>query len=163
MSYSEKVVLKSVKSQLVAANLGITLDASSVEISTPIIQNLFNEARSYVFSFGVEVGNGMVLYHDMELRNFRSVIIEVIIVIKEKIPENGKIWVYELPGVENMATAVHRGSLATLGETYELIQEWIEKNNYQIIGPVREVYLEFDQNVQPSATEVQFPVRKVEV
>ena len=53
MSNSEKVVLKSVKSQLVAANLGITLDASSIEVSTPVIQNLFEELGAHVLKFDV--------------------------------------------------------------------------------------------------------------
>ncbi len=161
MSDLGKVVLKSVDSQLVAAILGITLDALSVEISTPIIQNLFDELISYVFKTDVQFGNSMVLYHDMELRNYKSVIVEVAILIAEKIPENGKIWVYELPGVNNMVTAVHRGPLDELLGTYELIQKWIKENNYQIIGPAREVYLELDRDNQPSVTEVQFPVTKI--
>lgn len=162
MSDSGNIVLKSVESQLVAASLGITLDASSVEISTPVINDLFATTLSFVVESGAQLGTFMVLYHDMELRKFKSVIVEVAISITEKIPENKKVWVYELPGVENMATIVHRGSLETLEIAYKSLETWIKTNNYQVIGPAREVYLELDQDNKPSVTEVQFPVRKIE-
>jgi len=35
------------------------------------------------------------------------------------------------------------------------------KNNYQIIGSVREVYVEYDENNNPSAVELQYPVEKL--
>ena len=120
MSSTEKVILKSVKSQLVAANLGITSDASSIEISAPVIQNLFEELVAHVFKSSIQVGSGMVLYHDMELRNYRSVIVEVAIAIANKISGNGKVWVYELPGVENMATFVHHGTIETLELRFQI-------------------------------------------
>ncbi len=61
-----------------------------------------------------------------------------------------------------MASLVHRGSLATLEESYEALFSWIEKNNYQIIGSVREVFLEYGENFNPLVTEVQVPINKIE-
>ena len=170
MSDSEKVVLKSVEPQLVAASLGIIPNATEVEKIAPIIAKVFNIAYQHTQNNGLEkIGNLICIYHDIKLRdsdiNLRdiSIPIEGAVPIFETIPNSEQVWVYELPKVESMASIVHKGSLGTIQQSYDALFEWADRNNYQIMGSIREIYLEYDENRNPSATEVQFPVRKLKV
>jgi len=61
---------------------------------------------------------------------------------------------------------VHQGPYETLHLAYNAISVWLEENQYQITGPVRECYLKgaWDE-LDPKGwiTEIQFPVRKKEL
>jgi DNA-binding transcriptional MerR regulator len=66
-----------------------------------------------------------------------------------------------VPAVEMMASLVHQGSYSTLSQAYSTLGHWIKQNDYEIVGPAREIYLKIgfqrgdrDDNV----TEIQFPV-----
>ena len=160
MSYSEQVVIKSVESQLVAASLGVI--PNDREGAPSVIVPLFQKTSEYLISQGAtNLGNAICIYHDIESRNHQSIPIETIIPIFEQIPATQEIWIYELPKVDYMASLVHRGPLDTLEEAYDKLSSWIKKNNYQIIGSVREVYVEYDENNNPSAVELQYPVKKI--
>ncbi|MGK7893591.1 MAG: hypothetical protein AB4372_08195 [Xenococcus sp. (in: cyanobacteria)] len=163
MSDSEQVVVKSVEAQLVAASLGVI--PNDREGGAPIIGTLFTKTSEYLLAQGVQsFGNAMCIYHDIEPRNHKSIPIETIIPIFEPVAETESIWIYELPTVNNMASLVYRGSIDNVLEIVEAdktLTKWIEKNNYQIIGSNREVYLEYDENRKPSAIELQYPVKKL--
>lgn len=66
--------------------------------------------------------------------------IEVAEPITKIISGNATVKVYELHAVDKMACIVHKGSFSEIGKTYKVINQWIEKNNYKISGPVREIY-----------------------
>jgi effector-binding domain-containing protein len=72
------------------------------------------------------------------------------------------VLIYELPGVEKMATVVHHGSYNTINQAYAALPAWIETNGYKIIGSNREVYIigGNQQDNESYVTEVQFPVAK---
>lgn len=68
-----------------------------------------------------------------------------------------------VPAVETMATLVHHGSYATLSQGYSTLGHWIRQNEYEIIGPAREVYLKIGLlhgDRHDNVTEIQFPVTK---
>ena len=170
MSDAEKVVLKSVEAQLVAANFGIIPNATEVEKIAPIIANLFDVAYRYTLQNGLDrIGNLICIYHDIKLRdsdvNLRStsIPIEAAVPIFETIPNNEQIWIYELPKVDSMASIVHKSSLGTIKQAYETLFKWSDDNQYQIMSSIREIYLEYNENRIPIATEVQFPVKKIKV
>lgn len=105
------------------------------------------------------------LYHNAEHTD-RDWDIEVCEQITEDLPSTKYINVHSLPGVETMACIVHAGTLATIGESYESILKWLAENNYQIVGPCREVYIHGpspagNQNDPATMTEIQYPVEKV--
>ena len=80
------------------------------------------------------------------------------------IPEDPNVVQHMLPGVDTLATVVHKGSFITIGEAYTTIIKWIEANDYQINGSAREVYLRpadnGSQTDSDTVTEIQFPVAK---
>jgi effector-binding domain-containing protein len=75
--------------------------------------------------------------------------------------EGEHISVEDLPGIE-AATAVHQGPFATLSQAYNAVFTWIESNSYRVVGPSREVYLQYERGGDQSnyVTEIQFPVEK---
>lgn len=87
--------------------------------------------------------------------------IEVAEPITKHVPSSDTVKVYELPAVDKMACVVHNGSFNSIGETYKVISQWIEKNNYKISGPVREIYHKggwTTSNPDEYITELQFPL-----
>lgn len=80
------------------------------------------------------------------------------------LPEDPKVKEHLLPGVDSMATVIHKGPFISISEAYTAIIKWIEANNYQINGPAREVYLRpaanGSQTDPQTVTEIQFPVER---
>ena len=63
------------------------------------------------------------------------------------------------------ACAFHRGSYATISETYDRILEFIEEKGYQIDGPIRESYIDGVWNMDSECdwlTEIQIPIKEKE-
>src|SRR3972149_1130530 len=46
-----------------------------------------------------------------------------------------RVQVRELPGIDTMACAVHHGPFNTLNQAYSALMQWIQTNNYRIVGP----------------------------
>ncbi len=76
----------------------------------------------------------------------------------EAVPAGNGIEVVDLPVVE-VASSVHRGTMAAVGEVYERMIQWIEDSGHRIAGYSRELYLETDDGV-PSVTELQVPIAR---
>jgi effector-binding domain-containing protein len=61
-----------------------------------------------------------------------------------------------------VASTVHIGPFSIIGDTYNAIKSWVDKNGYKIVGPCEEVYLNEPGNTPPAEirTEIRFPVQK---
>jgi effector-binding domain-containing protein len=69
----------------------------------------------------------------------------------------------ELPAVETMATIVRPGTNAESHTSFSAVGRWIEANNYEVVGPCREVFLEpitGPPGFEGALVEIQFPIRK---
>jgi len=153
------VVLKKVEPMLIAGVRGV--------IAAPSEQKpLWDELVCELDSKGVFTGPCFAMYHSEEPQWD----IEVCWALKRPVKPSDKIKVYELPGVETMASTVHNGPFVTLHEAYKAILKWIESNGYRVTGPCREIYLHSPQHTatgvsqtDPSnVTEIQFPVAKAQ-
>ena len=154
-----EVLLKPVEAQLVAATVGVI---PNYQDCGPIMESLFERVYRHCYNQGIKKpGVGLNLYHDTKLRD-ENIPIEAAAHIAEEIPGDEQIWVYKLPAVETMACTIHQGAFSGLGQAYNAMLEWIEKNGYQIVGSTREVYLQYEQGGDPEqyVTEVQVPVEK---
>lgn len=70
--------------------------------------------------------------------------------------------IVDLLPVDLAATTVHHGSMATIGQTWEALMEWVSTNGYEPSGVCRELYLVSEPKPQDEwVTELQQPVRKV--
>jgi effector-binding domain-containing protein len=124
---------------------------------------LFGKLGPFVFQAGAQmIGPPLFICHDEEFKD-KDVDIEVAFPIGKDVPSKGDFKCHELPGYNQMATTVHKGSYDTIPPAYTALMRWVEANGYQIIGPSREVYFtDPSSNTPPSeyVTEVQFPVAK---
>ncbi len=76
--------------------------------------------------------------------------------------DEGNVMVKIIPEHTVIAT-LHKGPYTEVGPVIHGLAEYADKNGYDIIGPVTEVYLNNPNETDPSEllTEVQFPVIKM--
>lgn len=67
-----------------------------------------------------------------------------------------------LPGVDTLATTVHKGEWATLSQGYLHLGRWIDTHDYVIVGAGREIFhhIDWDNAQKATVTELQFPVAR---
>ncbi len=153
------VVIKKIEAMKVASVRGVVPTA-------PDQGSLWDELTGYLDAEKARmVGTPMAIYHDPEFKE-RDWDVEVCMPVADGVRPHGRITIYSLPGVETMASVVHAGSFATIGEAYDAIAKWIDKNGYKVVGPPRELNLKMpekqgDQNDPSTVNEIQFPVEKM--
>jgi effector-binding domain-containing protein len=77
-------------------------------------------------------------------------------------PNQESFQFFELPPVQ-LACTIHYGEYSTLPQTLEKLILWLSDNNYEVIGDVRETYLEHPLSVPESdqyRTEIAVPIQK---
>jgi effector-binding domain-containing protein len=127
------------------------------------VGQLFNELYDYLHRHGVKPGNYCTaIWHDAGYKE-SDVDAEAVVVAEKLPPECDRIKVYELPGCDRAACAIHHGSYNTIVQSYNYLLSWMENNGYRIVGPNREVYIQggSEQDNESYITEIQFPVEKV--
>ncbi|MGO4596824.1 GyrI-like domain-containing protein [Terrabacter sp. 2RAF25] len=65
-----------------------------------------------------------------------------------------------LPACDRAVTVIHRGSMATIGDTWQALATPVDSRGLTAYGPCREVYLDTPMDDQDAwVTELQQPVR----
>jgi DNA-binding transcriptional MerR regulator len=109
-----------------------------------------------------EGGQTLVLWYDTEFKQ-GDVDGAAAFVLRCRVPDSGRMRVFELPATRVAAT-IHHGSYEAIGEAHAAILRWIEANGYRIAGPDREVYLYNKPPIRRDdptyITELQYPVEK---
>jgi DNA-binding transcriptional MerR regulator len=78
-----------------------------------------------------------------------------------RLSEERVLSVRDLPAVETMATLTHTGSINDIHRSYGLLGTWVERQQWQIVEPGRQVMLQLPQPGKDDAvTELQLPVSK---
>jgi len=78
---------------------------------------------------------------------------------------NNTLPIRKLEGIAHMASTIHQGSFYGLAGAFAALMGWIDRNDYEIAGPDREIYhrlpAEGKMHSDTSAiTEMQVPIRK---
>jgi effector-binding domain-containing protein len=105
-------------------------------------------------------GPFMTIYHDEEFME-DGANIEVNVPITGKISiEDQAIEVKNLKPVK-VASLIHKGSYETIGQGYEKILVYIQQNDLEINGLMRDIYLNDPNTVKPVdiLTEIQIPIK----
>jgi AraC family transcriptional regulator len=105
---------------------------------------------------------GLAIYYDKDYRA-RDVDVEVAAVLDRAIPAPAGMVVRTLPALNPVASTVHHGSLRDLQGAYKALLSWIERNRYQVSGPIREHYLRSPESADDCSdvvVEVQFPIEE---
>ena len=104
----------------------------------------------------------VVLWHGGGYQSEEEIELEVAEAFQGEVPTdltNKKgVHLAELPAARVAAT-VHKGSYEKFGEAYAAILSWMETNGFVPDGPVREVYLHFEENADNNISELQIPIR----
>jgi len=136
---------------------------SSMETANSTFDRLFDEILEYVYSNGGAMDNPCLdLWYDSPNDKPENMRVAVAVPTPSNIPTNDRVKLEELPGVDQMASVVHSGPFATLGQAYSALLNWINDNGYQVAGPTREIYLQYERTGDPNkwVTEIQMPVTK---
>lgn len=80
-----------------------------------------------------------------------------------KILRNGReMKLAMLPGIDLVASIIHKGRWVTLLEDYSNLGQWIQTPGYTIVGKEREIFhhIGWEANPDSNILEIQFPVTK---
>jgi effector-binding domain-containing protein len=154
------VRLKKVEPLLVASIRDTIPDWEQV---TPTFNRLFDEVYAYAQSRGaVLAGPALDLWHHEGRPSGNEMPVEAAAPLAAPILESARVQVYHLLAVETMASTIHQGTFVRIGQAHEAVVRWTQTNGYQISGPSREIYLQYEREGNPNdyLTEIQYPVTK---
>jgi DNA-binding transcriptional MerR regulator len=131
------VILRDIESELVATYREVAADDDR-------IQHMFDNVEMYVAKHDQARADKppLTIYYDDEYRE-KDVDAEVAVPLRYAIPENELIRVRHLPRLSNVACVVHVGGYSTIYQAYNALLGWIESNDYQMTGSIREVYIRY--------------------
>lgn len=104
----------------------------------------------------------VAIWHDHEYKE-KDVDAEAGFYLRGDVAAVDGVRVHELPET-TAAAVIHNGSYQRLREAYDALLKWVAANEYQIAGPIRELYLHVTEPVRQDdetyVTEIQVPVVK---
>ncbi|MEO0091637.1 MAG: GyrI-like domain-containing protein [candidate division WOR-3 bacterium] len=127
------------------------------------VSKAFGELMGWAISNKVRVtGLPFAIYYDDPNKVVpESTRYEVCVPITPAVKEDKLVKVKKIPTTE-VASTIYVGPYDKIGPTYVNFMSWLEKNNYMVVGPVREVYLNDPSKIPAESlkTEIQFPIKK---
>ena len=135
----------------------------SMEVVGKTFDRLFDEVIEHVESSGGQIGEPpTALWYEDPMSRPEDIKVGIAIPTESAVEDSERVRIEDLPGVDSMASVVHRGPFSTLGSAYEAIGRWLEQSGYSVVGPSRELNLEYERDGDQSkyVTEIQFPVGK---
>jgi len=91
-------------------------------------------------------GPCFAIWHDDEHKD-QDVDAEACVPIDEKYQSPPSVRCADLPTVK-VASLIHHGAYNRLSQSYQIVLKWIEANGYQVHGPIREIYLHYEDPVR---------------
>ena len=131
------VVLRDIEPSLVAAYREVAPDDDR-------IQQMFDMLETYVARYeGARADKPpLSIYYDDEYRE-KDMDVEVAVPLRYPIPENESMRVRQLPRLFNVACVVHVGQYSEIYQAYNALLTWIDANDFQMMGPIREIYIRY--------------------
>jgi DNA-binding transcriptional MerR regulator len=131
------VILRDSDPQLVAAYREVAANDDHIE-------QMFDRLEVYVARFdGARADQPpLSIYYDEEYRE-QNMDVEVAVPLKYAIPETEPFRVRELPRLSSIASVVHVGEYSTIDQAYNALLAWIEAHDYQMAGPIWEIYIRY--------------------
>ena len=144
---------------LVVAQASAPIPGFGPENVSPVIGPLFDSLHSSLLAAGVTPGDQGLAMYEADDANDAGARAYAAFPVEEATASASGFTVTEIPGVDLAAATVHRGSMSTIGESWEALHTWIAANGYQLAGTCREVYLVLQPEPQENwVTELQQPV-----
>jgi effector-binding domain-containing protein len=126
-----------------------------------IIGEILGELFHFTRANKIQTSGAAFCMFPMPFRK-RQIELRACMPVAEKQPNQEPFEFIELPPVE-LACTIHYGEYQTLPQTLEKLNLWLSDNHYEIIGDVRETYLEYPLSVsEPDQyrTEIAVPIKR---
>lgn len=150
------VVLKTVAPMFIASR-SVTIPSN--DQVPDYIEPAFKEAGNYIKDQGAkEAGPCFAIWHQ-PADVYTNEVAEVAIPVDRLLPTTDRVKVYELPQTQ-VAAVVHHGSFDAFQQIHAVLLQWVEANDYRIVGPYREIYIQGGDNSNDATAEIQYPVEK---
>lgn len=107
-------------------------------------------------------GYCFTLYHDGEYKE-KDIDVEICEAVMEFKTDSEEIKFKKIPAAKIAACVFHTGPYDTIGMAYGAVMQWVEENNFEVVGLPRESYIDGiwnKENPEEWLTEVQVPVKK---
>lgn len=155
------VEVKAVEARLVAQLSGVSESWAPNEIG-PVIQPLYPELISRMSEAGVNVTGPSTAWYEDTAEG--RVAVHATLTIADQPAFDTTVYgfeVTELASLPQVASTIHRGTMANCDTTYQALLEWIERNGYLPMGYSREIDIECGPDRQ-WITELQIPIQTIE-
>lgn len=129
------VVLRKIAPMQVAAIRSNAEEASD-------LTDLFEELETYVAGFGARLDQPPLAMFSAD-ESGTSEEVTVAVPVKASVAETKRVTMLDLPSIDNMACVAHQGHYANIHLAGSALSRWVEANDYQVAGPMREVYYRF--------------------
>lgn len=140
------------------ASLKATISAYSTQDS------LWSELLEFLGQEKVKTGTERyTIYYDSVFKG-DDIQVEIQKRVLTKFEGNDRIQCKEVGPLDQVAYLLHTGDHESVINAYEAILTWIEENNYEITGNIREEFHMDDfmtNNPEEFVTEIQIPIRKL--
>lgn len=129
------------------------------------IGDLLSDGLAGLGRIGVLIeGAAAAVYHDPQFRA-DSIDLEIVLPVPAWVkapvatPAGRVLEKRRVPGGE-VVSVTHHGSYRTIGESYQMLSDWIREYGYRVSGPPCELYLSLPAAPKPPVTEIRLPVEK---
>lgn len=124
---------------------------------------LWAELLEYLNKCRAKIGNERyTIYYD-SVHKSDEIQVEILKRVQAPFRETDRIKYKKQAAYREMAYLLHTGDHESVIDSYEAIFTWIEENNYEIIGDIREEFHADDfttDNPKDFVTEIQIPVKR---
>lgn len=153
---TNNVTVKGVDPVRIARVSGVAKSNDSADVG-PVVQELYGELIGVLQNAGIKMTGPAVATYEPASNGALGV--EAGVTVGSDAATDAA-QVLELPAIGQAATYIHHGSMATIGEAYQILATWIEDNGYRTDGTAREVYLVGHPDPEDTwLTELQMPLR----
>jgi effector-binding domain-containing protein len=157
-----EVVVKQLESQRILSIRESLASAAEIE---PLIDTVWQALKQQGIAYD---GPLMSLYHHEGFRD-SDLDVEIAVSVSDgfhgsvTLDEDRALTLRQLDRHAEAATVIEDGHNESWAGSYGAIGRWIEAHAYEIVYPIREVYLTGPESEEGWIVELQFPVRKKEV
>ena len=152
------VVIKEVLETNVAS---IRIKVNDVYEQNRIYGQLFKHIEENNYNYALPI-TFFTIYHEGDCNDL-SLDIELCEIMNEKYKSDKLVKFKTISMVEKAAHIIHNGSQQSIHKTYEFAIKWLEYNNYQIDGLIRDVYhisQITESDPEKWITEIIIPIKK---
>ena len=141
------------------AQASATVPGFGPEHVSPVIGPLFEQLHNDLVAAGVTPGPRAIAMYEAIDDDSAGARAYAAFPVPAEAASGAGFTVAELPGADLAVTTVHHGSMATIGDAWQALFEWIQANGYEPSGICRELYLVSEPEPQENwVTELQQPV-----